>query len=184
MKSSNIILEAFEVHNFSLFGRERLRLHRETTVLVGRNDAGKSLLLQAIYLYGAIQKYGFRAPLADKSFHTSGDMVTKFVAEWLVDGTPWCHSIKLDADAPEERLEGDGRFWSLNPKERILTTETREYTAKEIDRYQTLSQIDVSKWRLDTEPRFHVDRRSANRGGRRQFRHIVDTCAPRLGVRK
>ena len=151
MTPPKTFLEAFEVHNFALFERERIDLHPRVTVLVGQNDVGKSLLLEAITLYGRIQKAGFRGPLSYTNFQTTGERVTTFVAEWSMDGKRWRHVLKLHADTPEERVEHGDRFWSWNPRERVLSTETGEYAAKELDRYQTLSRIELAKWKLDTE---------------------------------
>ena len=151
MDSQSVRLDSFEVHNFKLFKRETLVLHPETTVLVGINDVGKTIWLEAMYLYGRIQYAGFRGPLSDDRFVTSGDDVTEFIATWSVDGETWRHRIVLNSDTPEEKLECGDRFWSWEPKKRVLTTEIGEFAAKAIGRFQTLAKIELPSWKLDTE---------------------------------
>jgi hypothetical protein len=145
------ILVAFEIHHFKLFHHARLDLHPETTVLVGLNDVGKSVLLEAIYLYGQIQLAGFRGPLSDKSFGGANGEPTQFIAEWDVAGQRWRHSIKLDTTTPEERLERGSEFWSWNPKTRVLETHRGQFDARELERYTTLARVDPPRWKLDTD---------------------------------
>lgn len=151
MTTAPAIMRSFEVRNFRMLRSVTLKVHPEITVLVGLNDVGKTSLLQAIYLYGLIQKAGFRGPLSDDRFTTTGDEVTQLIAVWEVAGKEWTHRIVLDADNPEERLESEGRFWSWNPKECRLTTEQGEHEAERITRYQTLARIDDTAWKLDTD---------------------------------
>lgn len=142
---------SFEVRNFKIFRREKVEVHPEVTVLVGLNDVGKTSLLEAMNLYGKIQQAGFRGPLSDEDFMTSGDDVTEFIAVWDVEGETWTHRIVLDADKPEERLESQGQHWSWNPKECRLTTESGDHVADRIKRYETLARIGAAAWKLDTE---------------------------------
>lgn len=151
MTTAPAIMRSFEVRNFRMLRSVTLKVHPEITVLVGLNDVGKTSLLQAIYLYGQIQKAGYRGPLSDDDFTTTGDEVTQFLATWEMAGKEWAHRIVLDADNPEERLESEGRSWSWNPKECRLTTEQGVHEAERIERYQTLARIDEADWKLDTD---------------------------------
>lgn len=145
------ILVAFEIHQFKLFQYARLDVHPQTTVLVGLNDVGKSVLFHAIYLYGQIQRAGFRGPLSDERFGSPSGKPTRFVAEWEVRGERWKHSITLDANAPEERLERGDEYWSWNPKELVLDTHGGKFDARELRRYSSLSSIESSQWNLDVD---------------------------------
>lgn len=62
--AGGVSLVAFEIEHFKLFRHARLDVHPETTVLVGVNDVGKSVLLEAISLYGHVQRLGFRGLLS------------------------------------------------------------------------------------------------------------------------
>ncbi len=142
---------AFEIHHFKLFQYARLDVHPQTTVLVGLNDVGKSVLFNAIYLYGQIQRAGFRGPLSDEIFGSPSGKPTRFVAEWEIHGERWRHSITLDANAPEERLERGHEYWSWNPKERVLDTHSGKFDVRELRRYTSLSRVESSQWNLDTD---------------------------------
>jgi hypothetical protein len=144
-------LVAFEIHQFKLFQYARLDVHAQTTVLVGLNDVGKSVLFNAIYLYGQIQRAGFRGPLSDERFGSPSGKPTRFVAEWEVNGERWKHSITLDANAPEERLERGNDYWSWNPKERVLDTHGGKFDVRELRRYTSLYRVESSQWNLDTD---------------------------------
>jgi putative ribosome biogenesis GTPase RsgA len=48
--ADGVYFVAFEIEHFKLFRHAQLELHPEITVLVGSNDVGKSVLLEAISL--------------------------------------------------------------------------------------------------------------------------------------
>jgi len=69
----SVRLSSFDVQNFRLFQKAEFRLHPEVNVLVGLNDTGKSTLLEAMYLYGLVQRLGFRAVLERDDFYATGE---------------------------------------------------------------------------------------------------------------
>ncbi|HWN71664.1 MAG TPA: AAA family ATPase, partial [Haliangium sp.] len=139
---------AFEIEHCKLFRHARLDVHPEITVLVGANDVGKSVLLEAISLYGELQQVGLRDLLDDARFGGARGEPARFTAEWDVNGQRWRHSITLDSSAPEERLERGREHWSWNPKARVLDTHHGRFDARDIKRYTTMAG---AEWALDTD---------------------------------
>lgn len=145
-------LGAFSITNFRLFRHERVELHPEVTVFVGRNDVGKTSILEALYLYGVMcQRAGFRGPLSDEQLSGHDGQPTCFEAEWVVDGVAWTHTVVLDPTAPRETLTTPGHTWGWNPKTRELHYNGRVYLAKDLPRYHALGMVGARQWSLDTE---------------------------------
>lgn len=143
---------SFSMSNFRLFRRETVEFHRDVTVFVGRNDVGKTSILEALYLYGRMcQKTGFRGPLSDEEFSGHGLFATRFEAVWEVDGARWTHAVTLDAADPREVVSTGDRTWVWNPKARELSFGGRSYPAKYVHRYHALAMLDEKQWELDTE---------------------------------
>jgi energy-coupling factor transporter ATP-binding protein EcfA2 len=137
-------LVSFEVQNFRLFKKERLDVHPEVTVLVGRNDVGKSTLLSAVSMYGSLVWPEYLRWLI---LNAEG---ARFTAEWQVDNQRWTHSISLSADDPEERLEHAGNLWVWRPRAGRLEASNQEFHIK-VPRYSSLANITAEQWRLDTD---------------------------------
>lgn len=145
-------LGAFSITNFRLFRHERVEFHPEVTVFVGRNDVGKTSILEALYLYGLMcQRAGFRGPLSDEEFSGHDGHPTRFEAEWVVDGVAWAHTVVLDPTAPRETLTTPDHTWGWNPKTRELQYNGRVYLAKDIRRYHALAMVGARQWALDTD---------------------------------
>jgi predicted ATPase len=157
-RARRLRLVSFEVENFRIFRQERFQVHPDVSVLVGLNDVGKSTLLEGMFHYGTIahREGSLRAALASDDVPGRGQRSTRFLAVWEVDGERWQHSLRLDPDQPEERLEQGDRFWSLNPKTRALTTHLGDFKLSEIKRYATFSQLSAQTWQLDTDVRPEV----------------------------
>jgi hypothetical protein len=108
--ADGVSLVAFEIEHFKLFRHARLDVHPEITVLVGANDVGKSVLLEAISLCGKIQRVGFRGLLSDERFGGARGEPTRLTAE------------------------------SWNPKARVLDTHHGRFDAPDVERYTTMAQ--------------------------------------------
>ncbi len=142
---------SFEVQNFRLFRKAELRLHPEVNVLVGLNDTGKSTLLEAMYLYGLVQRLGFRAVLERDDFYATGESATRFRCIWDVDGTLWEHELVMDPSGPEERLSSSGETWIWKPRTRILEASGQTFTTSERLAYRSFGQIETKQWQLESD---------------------------------
>ena len=49
---SSLILDSFEIHNFRLFRHLEIKKLARVNLIVGKNNVGKTSLLEALYLYG------------------------------------------------------------------------------------------------------------------------------------
>lgn len=148
---TSVKLCSFEVQNFRLFQRADLRLHPEVNVLVGLNDTGKSTLLEAMYLYGLVQRLGFRAVLERDDFYATGESATRFRCIWDVDGTQWEHELVMDPSGPVERLCRQAETWIWRPRKRILEALGQTFKTSQRLAYRSFAQIESKQWQLESE---------------------------------
>lgn len=148
-------LNSLRMRNYRLFLDEQFRLHPEVTVLIGRNDTGKSTVLSALELYAQISlSRGFRAILNDDNHVEPKSGITVLEAEWFINGEHWKHRLELDPKKPQEQLTlvNDNKSWTWYPRERELQTSfSGDYKAPELRRYSSLAQIDDKEWATDTD---------------------------------
>jgi len=137
-------LASFSVHNFKALRAARVDFEPDVTVLVGRNDVGKSTVLEALFTYGTVVRSG--------GFRTLyRDVPPRFEATWRRGSELWEHAQIFDPRAPAERLRCGDRFWDWNPRTRELKTDLGVFQAKELPRLLALGQIGAERWRLDTD---------------------------------
>jgi hypothetical protein len=143
------------VRNYKILQDATLDIEPHVTVIVGRNDTGKSLLLEALWAYHRIQwsaedLFGFYQALGEGA---SLERSPVFEATWEVDGQLWTHQIHAHPRHPEERLVSAEREWLWMPKEGALITHS-VHDPQPIDRYETrledhaywLSNIGTLAW--------------------------------------
>lgn len=148
-------LDSLRIQNFRLFLDEEFRLHPEVTVLIGRNDTGKSTVLAALELYAQISLVGgFRAILDETSNIGKSNAPTVLEARWLVDGQQWTHRLELDPKKPLEHLtlSDNHKMWTWHPRERELSTNfSAEFKAHDLPRYVSLARVDEKAWATETD---------------------------------
>lgn len=148
-------LDSLRIQNFRLFLDEEFRLHPEVTVLIGRNDTGKSTILAALELYAQISLTGgFRSILDESSDIGKSKAPTVLEARWLVDGQRWTHRLELDPKKPLEELtvSENNKTWTWRPRERELTVnEVTEYKAHDLPRYVSLARVGEKEWATETD---------------------------------
>lgn len=159
-------LVSFTVRNFRTFVDETLHVERDATVLVGRNDTGKSSLLQALWLYGQVTSDGFRT-VADTPELGDSPSPVEFLTTWreLDTGEMYEHEVHCDPKRPEERLSWQGEQYTWIPTEKTLLGSDRAFAASQFGRYASLGSIDQSDWLAGTEvPPATVNNLSAPHG--------------------
>lgn len=146
----SVRLISFDVRNFRLFRRATLHLHPDVNVLVGLNDTGKSTLLEALYLYGLVQRVGFRAVLERDDFEATGADSTQFRAIWDVNGKQWEHTVELDPADPHERLSGNGHVWFWRPRQHVLEVSGKKFKSSNRLAFRSFGQIKPKQWQLES----------------------------------
>lgn len=141
-------LVSFELRNFRAFSHARIELEPDITVLIGRNDVGKSTLLDAITLYGST--LGEARQWQEKGIWGIGPHAPSFEARWRLGGEIWEHSIRLDARDPEERLSTGDLWWRWDAKAHTLNSHAGEFQVSDLKSYVHLTALRPNQWLLNT----------------------------------
>ncbi len=147
-------LASFEVRNFRTFVDETLSVESDATVIVGRNDTGKSSLLEALWLYGQIVAQGFRT-VAKTAELADSVPPTEFVATWVstTDSETYRHEMLCDPKRPQERLSWREHEYSWIPTERKLVASGSAFSPVRtgIGRYASLGSVSLADWLADSD---------------------------------
>lgn len=139
-------LVSFELRNFRAFSHARVELEPDITVLIGRNDVGKSTLLDAITRYGSTLGEGRQ----DKTLWGIGPHAPFFAARWRVGSEIWEHSIRLDARDPEEHLSTGPMWWRWNPIAHTLDSHAGKFKVNDLKPLVHLTALSANQWLLNT----------------------------------
>ncbi len=109
----------FRVQNYKLLDDVTLEVDPHVTVIVGRNDAGKTMLLEALRQYGEVQRGEDELLAMHQQFGGTFDPARSpwFEAVWEVDGKTWTHKLHAHLREPEEWLSDGERDWTWLPLE-------------------------------------------------------------------
>jgi hypothetical protein len=145
-------LQRFRVQNYRCIQDATLVLEPDVTVLVGRNDVGKTALLDALYLCGQVSANGLRAVTQDPDLAMS-DPPVAFESTWCDVGADSCirHRMVCSPGEPSEELDADGRHCVWDPRSRRLRVDERVYEAKGVRRSAFLGGIGLADWQTETD---------------------------------
>lgn len=177
-------LETFRVVNFRTFVDEGLEVDPFATVLVGRNDTGKTSLLQALWLYGQVVANGFRTISAPPEL-TGSNTPTEFMATWaeVDNGERYLHEIVCDPKRPRESLQVRDQRYTWLPTENRLLTSDRTYHREWTGRHASLGSVGLSDWLADAGvPRQESERLSATQCFRTPRAQLFEPTRLAMGV--
>jgi len=146
------ILESFRVRNFRCIQDATLDVEPDITVLVGRNDTGKTALLEALNVYGRLNEAGHRElrTLWDSDDVPEG---VSFVARWAStsEGVTCEHVMPGTVGEPEVITRGDRRYvW--HPRERRLEADGTVHNCRTVSvRPVCLGMVNPDAWRTETD---------------------------------
>ena len=141
-------LVSFELRNFRAFSHARVELEPDITVLIGRNDVGKSTLLEAISRYGSTLGEGSQG--SDKTLWGIGPHAPFFAARWRLGSEIWEHSIRFDARDPEERLSTGEMWWRWDALAHTLDSHAGEFKVNGLKSIIHLTTLSAKQWLLNT----------------------------------
>ena len=141
-------LISFELRNFRAFSHARIDLEPDITVLIGRNDVGKSTLLEAISMYGSTLGANRQG---EKVLWGIGPHAPSFAARWRLGGEIWEHSIRLDARDPEERLSSGPMWWRWDARAHTLDSHAGKFKASDLKSYPHLTALSANQWLMNTD---------------------------------
>jgi energy-coupling factor transporter ATP-binding protein EcfA2 len=129
--------------NYRLFTDETFEVDPGVTIIIGRNDTGKSTVLAALDLYRKVTK---------ESFRIEGDTDETDASElevlWDVDGVAWKHRVTLDSANPVEIVRSGEREWRWNPRKKIfINPQGAQFELEDVKRLTPLGRID---WKTQT----------------------------------
>jgi energy-coupling factor transporter ATP-binding protein EcfA2 len=126
-------------------------LEPDITVLVGRNDTGKSSLVNALWVYGQVAADGFRALMRDRG--PVGADAPTFRTQWRDDrtGELYDHIISPTRGRLRESLAGPFGECTWDPRDRVLRWGRKRYEADGIPRLASLGSVAPSEWRSETD---------------------------------
>lgn len=109
----------FRVQNYKLLEDVTLEVDPHVTVIVGRNDAGKTMLLEALRQYGEVQRGEDALREMHQLLGGASDPARspRFEAVWEVEGKTWTHTLHAHLRQPEEWLSDGERDWTWLPRE-------------------------------------------------------------------
>ncbi|MBM3956968.1 MAG: AAA family ATPase [Gemmatimonadetes bacterium] len=178
-------LERFHVKHFRSLRDVEVMFEPDITVLIGRNDTGKTSLLEALAWYGEIVANGFRG-VAQLRLGPS-DVPPRLRANWRDErtGRQFEHSVWCYPPSPEEHLLVGGRHWRWSPLERrVSSLRGKEHVARGLGRLASLGSISLADWRSLTEVPDKVAEALATAG---RFRvpspYLLEPSALSLAVR-
>lgn len=143
----------FEASRFGVFRAGfDVAFENDVTVIVGRNDTGKTTILEALQVYSELTtEKRLAAVLRDDDLSGGHPEPVELKATWQVGEQQVVHSFLLDASAPQETLEIGGQRWVWWAKKCVLDTPAGKREAKDLGRLQSLGGIDEKDWKLETE---------------------------------
>lgn len=149
---ARVRLDTFSVEGFRSLRDTDLCFEPDVTVLVGRNDVGKSSLLDALARYGEIVRNGFRTVVRDREYAEEGPPA-RFTALWtdLDTEESYEHCVDCDPKTPVETLGWRDEKWTWRVRERELRGGQHKYDARGIPRYRSIGSIEEADWRTETE---------------------------------
>ena len=177
-------LNSFRVTNFRSFREAEIRVEQDITVIVGCNDAGKSTLLNALWLYGQVCESGFRVVASVLELADDAEYPT-FVAEWLdeASGLTYEHTLVCHPRRQEERLAWAGGAVAWDPRQRRLQWGGDGCDAKGIRRLASLGSVPATTWQTDTDvPESIVDRVTTVRSFQTPLPYLFEPSRLALGV--
>lgn len=150
-------LESLRVRDFRCFSDATVTLEPDFTVFVGRNDVGKSALLDALDLYGRVGRQGFRAITEDVHIEAAPTK-PELTAVWqcLRSGHRFEHTIKCDPKLPKETLRWEDGTCEWNAKSRVLRCNDEEHDARGVRRLDSLATVTRSDWQAETDVPDHL----------------------------
>lgn len=177
-------LLTFEAINYRTFVHEALEVDPLATVLVGRNDTGKTSLLQALWLYGQIVANGFRT-ISETPELTGSSAPTEFVAGWadVQSGETYLHGIVCDPKGPRESLQWREQRYTWLPAENRLLLSDRAFSPERIGRYASLGSMSLSDWLADANvPPEGAELLSATQGFRTPRAQLFEPTRLAMGI--
>jgi predicted ATPase len=122
-------------------------------VFVGRNDQGKSSLLDALSIYGSLNSDALaRLSSRDPDLYEAA-LGAVFTAIWhdRDSGRTYTHEIICDVKEPRERLSWFDNECEWDSRGRKLICNKVPYSAKGVRRYSPLGALQLADWQTETE---------------------------------
>lgn len=152
-RAGRLILQRFEVRDFRSLVSATVDLQPGVTVFVGRNDQGKSSLLDALSIYGSLNSEALaRLSSRDPDLYEAA-LGAVFTATWhdRDSGRTYEHEITCDAKEPRERLSWFDNECQWESRGRKLICNGVAYSAKGVRRYSPLGALQLADWQTETE---------------------------------
>lgn len=189
------MLQSLSIQNFRQFRDLQIEPLRRINLIAGRNNSGKTALLEALYLLFAKPDTIAKFPAAFRSSH--GSPADDFLSFWL--WLPYQQNLQNSISIIANHTENDGYVVESNTnlaKDRLsFTYKTRRQLTHALGTWQVHSNGEISFKRsppwpavtvfstrpsLPTEDAEDFNRIAAKRGGRQKLTELLQKVEPNL----